>query len=84
MSAFGSVLEVYAGVETKALAGELAAPATWAATGDDDAASDVPVVLDEVPAIPLSVWLMDISWSSWFRDTIWPTISVGSTGDVGS
>jgi hypothetical protein len=31
-----------------------------------------------------SVWLMEISWSSWFSDTIWLTISVGSTGCVGS
>lgn len=31
-----------------------------------------------------SVWLIEISWSSWFNETICPTIAVGSTGDVGS
>jgi len=33
---------------------------------------------------PVTVWLMLISWSSWFRDIIWPTIAVESTGAVGS
>jgi hypothetical protein len=27
---------------------------------------------------------MEMSWSSWFKETIWLTISVGSTGEVGS
>jgi hypothetical protein len=41
-------------------------------------------VLEVPPDMLLSVWLIEISWSSWFSDTICPTISVGSTGDVGS
>ncbi len=69
---------MYAGVETRALAGELAvelpAPATWAVAGEGDvAAPEVPVapdVLDEEPAMPLSVWLIEMSWSNWFSDTI--------------
>jgi len=32
----------------------------------------------------VSVWLMEMSWSSWFSETIWLTIWVGSTGCVGS
>jgi len=78
MSALGSVLGVYAGVETWALAGELAvelpAPATWAAAGEGDAAAPevpvVPDVLDEEPDMPLNVWLMEMSWSNWFSETI--------------
>ena len=90
ISALGSVLGVNAGVETRALAGEAAAelpaPATWAEAGEDDASPvlAVPELLDDEPVRPLSVWLMEISWSNWFRDTIWPTIAVGSTGEVGS
>jgi len=41
---------------------------------------DVP----ELPAIVASVWLIEISWSSEFSETIWLTICVGSTGEVGS
>jgi len=43
-----------------------------------------PVVPDDAVDMLLNVWLIDISWSSWLRDTICPTISVGSTGAVGS
>jgi hypothetical protein len=45
----------------------------------------VELVLARLPGARLeSVWLIEISWSSWLSDTICPTISVGSTGDVGS
>jgi hypothetical protein len=78
MSALGSVLGVYAGVATWVLAGEFAvelpAPATWAVAGEAaTAALDVPVapdVPDEEPDMPLNVWLMEISWSNWLRETI--------------
>jgi hypothetical protein len=46
-----------------------------------------PWVLLEVLGVPdmlLNVWLIEISWSNWFSDTICPTIAVGSTGAVGS
>lgn len=68
MSALGSVLGVYAGVETRALAGdaaELPVPATCAVAGEDaTAAPEVPEVAgvpDEEPAMPLNVWLMAMS-----------------------
>ena len=52
----------------------------------------VPVDCEEVELDPVTlpgarlerVWLIEISWSSWFNETICPTIAVGSTGDVGS
>jgi hypothetical protein len=44
-----------------------------------------PVVDPVVPVLsPVMVWLMLMSWSSWFSEIIWPTISVESTGAVGS
>ena len=46
------------------------------------AALEVPELA--VPDMLSSVWLIDINWSNWFSETIWPTIWVGSTGDVGS
>jgi hypothetical protein len=45
----------------------------------------VELELPDVPGARLeSVWLMLMSWSNWFSETICPTISVGSTGEVGS
>ena len=32
----------------------------------------------------VSVWLIEISSFNWFIDNIWPTMVVGSMGDVGS
>jgi hypothetical protein len=69
-------------LEADAAAGVLAE--AEASAGDAAAVPEEPVVPDDRFVMLLSVWLIDMSWSSWLRDTIWPTISVGSTGAVGS
>jgi hypothetical protein len=40
--------------------------------------------LELKPRTICSDWLMEISSFSWFIDNIWPTIWVGSMGEVGS
>lgn len=37
-----------------------------------------------VPLVPDNVWLIWINWSSWLMETICCTISLGSSGEVGS
>jgi hypothetical protein len=66
-------------LELAAAAGVFPAAASIAEAPVDDTAGVVPAA-----DMLVSVWLIDINWSSWLSDTIWPTISVGSTGEVGS
>lgn len=53
-------------------------------SGDLEACWPAAWVLEVGFARPLSVELMEMSWSNWFNETNCPTISVGSTGAVGS
>jgi hypothetical protein len=95
-NAFGSMVGVYRGCCCCVVL-EVIAPATC---GLDGVAAVFPALgatngpapvdcdeleLPEVLGTMLdSVWLMLMSWSNWLSETIWPTISVGSTGEVGS
>ncbi len=97
MKALGSMVGVYRGCCCCCVVLEPIAPATCGLDGVaavfpalDATNALVPVdcvelELPELPGARLeSVWLMLMSWSNWLSETIWPTISVGSTGEVGS
>jgi len=59
---------VPAKLEADAAAGLL--PEADAIAGEAAAVPDEPVVPDDAVDMLLSVWLMEMSWSSWLRDTI--------------
>jgi hypothetical protein len=93
INAFGSDMGVYAGscwvaaivVARCAVAGDVVVPPFVAASSAFAVAAGFEVEPVDVGLVIVpSVWLIEISWSNWFSETIWPTIAVGSTGEVGS